>query len=113
MTYSNQTMPTSDDVKTLLDCVAPFGCSLHHFETMPDFNRCWSLIIRHESILVRFFWDGRDRFLLVQETDFDSTARQFLWHSTTIPQVEADELRETLRYIEQVLKKKYRPNQIR
>lgn len=111
MPHSNQKMPSSDDVRTLLDSVEPFGCSLHHFETMPDFRcGCWTLIIRYENILIRFSWDGRDDLLIVEETDFNPTAKHFLWHSTIIPQVDVDEVQEPFRYIEEVLKKKYRRN---
>ena len=111
MPYSNQKMPSSDDVKTLLDSVAPFGCSLHHFETMPDLRGgCWVLIIRQESVLIKFFWDGRDDLLTVEETDFDATAKQYLWHSTVVPRVDVDDVHEPFRYIEEVLKMKYRPN---
>ena len=109
MPYSNQKTPGSADVRALLDSIAAFDCSLHHFEPMPDFNRCWVLIVRHEDILIRFFWDGRDEFLTVEETDYKPAAKQYLWHPTIVPRVDVDDAREPCRYIEEVLKGKFRP----
>lgn len=107
MSYSNKKMPTSEDVRALMEAVASSGCSLHHFETMPHFNGCWELIIQYNRLLIRFFWDGRDDLLLVDETDYNPTAKQLLWHRTFVPKVNIDEVQEPFRYMEEVLKNKF------
>lgn len=110
MPYSNQKMPTLEDVKTLMASVLFLDITLHHFETIPNLGcGCWSLIIRHEELLIRFFWDERDHLLLAHETDFNPKMKRFIWHPTVIPKVDVDEVREPFRYIEEFLKKRFSP----
>jgi len=65
------------------------------------------LIVRHEQLLIRFFWDERDKLLLVEETDFSPNTKEFIWHRTDIPKVDVDESVEPFRYIEEFLKNKF------
>jgi hypothetical protein len=100
--------PTRSDnmnMTALENALAPLGISIFKFETL--LNKSWSLILRRNELLVRFVYDGRDDFILVEETDYVPSNKSYLWHSTFVPKVDVDEVREPFRYIEECLKKKF------
>jgi len=101
----NEKSTRSDNLAALENAIAPLGISIFKFETL--LNKSWSLIVRRNELLLRFVYDGRDDFILLEETDYVPSNKSYLWHSTFVPKVDVDEVREPFRYIEECLKKKF------
>jgi hypothetical protein len=98
----------SSDVTALRAALVRLGIFIYEYEEMPELlGGCWSLIVRKGDTMVRFFWDGRDDLLTVDEAAYIPSSSEYLWRPTNVPKVDVDETREPLRYIEAVLKKKF------
>lgn len=96
------------DVEVLRSTLARLGIFIYDHENMPDLTGGrWSLIVRKSDTVVRFFWDGRDDLLLVEEAAYLPSSSEYVWRPTAVPRVDVDEKREPVRYIEEVLKKKF------
>jgi|ERR1051325_1945888 hypothetical protein len=108
MSVSNDKLPRSRDITALRSALAPLGIFVYEYEAMPELRGgCWSLVVRKSDTMVRFFWDGRDDLLTVEEAAYIPSSREFLWRPTSVPRVEVDETREPFRYVEEVLKGKF------
>lgn len=98
----------SSEITALRSTLAALGIFIYEYEPMPDFRGgCWNLVVRKGDTMIRFFWDGRDDILTVEEADYIPSSSQFLWRPTDVASVAVDEKSEPARYIEEVLKKKF------
>ena len=105
MSTGSDKMLRSRDVEALRSALAQLGIFIYEYkEVLGD---SWSLVVRKSDTMVRFFWDGRDDLLLVEEAAYLPSSSQYLWRPTDVPRVDVDEKQEPLRYIEDVLKKKF------
>ena len=95
----------SSDITALRSALVRFGIFVYEYEEV--LGNSWSLIVRKSDTMINFFWDGRDRFMLVQEAAYLPSSDQYVWRATSVPTVDADEEQEPLRYIEEVLRKKF------
>jgi hypothetical protein len=101
-------MLRSTEITALRSALAAQGIFIYEFEPLPDFRGgCWNLTMRKGDTIIRFFWDGRDDILTVEEAAYIPSSSQFLWRPSDVPSVAADEKREPTRYVEEVLKKKF------
>lgn len=96
------------DVEVLRSALVRLGIFIYEYHNMPDLRGgCWSLVVRKSDTMVRFFWDGRDDLLLVEEAAYLPSSSDYFWRPTDVPRVDVDEKQEPLRYIKEVLKKKF------
>jgi hypothetical protein len=96
------------DVTALRSALVRLGIFIYEYKEMPDLpGGSWSLVVRKADTMVRFFWDGRDDLLLVDEAAYLPSSSEYRWRPTDVPRVDIDEKNETLRYIEEVLRKKF------
>jgi hypothetical protein len=98
----------SSEITALRSTLAALGIFIYEYEPMPDFRGgCWNLVVRKGDTMIRFFWDGRDDLLTIEEAAYLPSSTQFLWRPTTVRSTGVDEKRETARYIAELLKKKF------
>jgi len=96
------------DVEALRSALVRLGIFIYEHQNMPELRGgCWSLVVRKGDTMARFFWDGRDDLLLVEEAAYLPSSSKYFWRPTHVPRVDVDEKQEPLRYIEEVLKKKF------
>ena len=106
-TFAEKTLRSSD-IAALRSRLARLGIFIYEYEEMPDvLAGCWSLIVRKSDTMIRFFYDRRDDLLTVDEAAYIDSSSRYLWRATDIPRVDVDETQEPIRYIEEVLKKKF------
>jgi len=101
----NEKSTGSGNLASFENMLAALGISVFKYETL--LNKSWSLIVRKDELLLRFFYDGRDDFILVEESDYVPSNKDYLWHPTSVPKIDADEVREPFSYIVECLKKKF------
>ena len=98
----------SSDIAALRSRLVRLGIFIYEYEEMPKvLAGCWSLIVRKNDTMIRFFYDRRDDLLTVDEAAYIDSSNRYLWRPTSVPRVYVDEQHEPLRYIEEVLKRKF------
>ena len=105
MSPRSDKMLRTSEVTALRSALVRLGIFIYEYKEV--LGNSWSLIVRKGDTLVRFFWDGRDGFLMVDEAAYIPSSSEYLWRPTDVPKVDVDETQEPLRYIEEVLKRRF------
>jgi|SRR6185369_10508051 len=108
MSPLDERMLRFSDIAALRSSLARLGIFIYEYQAMTEvLAGCWNLIVRKGDTMIRFFYDRRDDLLTVEEAAYIDSLSGYLWRPTDVPSVEADAARQPLRYIEEVLKKKF------